>query len=87
MQDLKHLITFEKLLEDASNSLVKEAQDEGKYAIGYICYHMPEVLLNVDNCFSVRMRAPRIGSTDISTYYMSNYTCEFARSLLENGIE
>ncbi len=87
MQDLKHLITFEKWLEDASNPLVKEAQDEGKYAIGYTCYHMPEVLLNIDNCFSVRMRAPRVGSIDISTYYMSNYTCEFARSLLENSIE
>ena len=87
MQDLKHMITFEKWLEDASNPLIKEAQDEGKYAIGYTCYHMPEVLLNLDNCFSVRMRAPRVGSIDISTYYMSNYTCEFARSLLENGIE
>ncbi len=87
MQDLKHMITFEKWLEDASNPLIKEAQNEGKYAIGYTCYHMPEVLLNLDNCFSVRMRAPRVGSIDISTYYMSNYTCEFARSLLENGIE
>lgn len=87
MQDLRHLITFENLLDDANNDLVKKAQDEGKYAIGYTCYHMPEVLLNVDNCFSVRLRAPRTGSIDISTYYMSNYTCEFARSLLERGIE
>ncbi len=87
MQDLRHLITFENLLDDANNDLVKKAQAEGKYAIGYTCYHMPEVLLNVDNCFSVRLRAPRTGSIDISTYYMSNYTCEFARSLLERGIE
>ena len=87
MQDLRHLITFENLLDDANNDLVKRAQAEGKYAIGYTCYHMPEVLLNVDNCFSVRLRAPRTGSIDISTYYMSNYTCEFARSLLERGIE
>jgi benzoyl-CoA reductase/2-hydroxyglutaryl-CoA dehydratase subunit BcrC/BadD/HgdB len=74
-------------LDDAANDLVKEAQKEGQYAIGYTCYHMPEVLLNVDNCFSTRMRAPRTGSIDISTYYMSNYTCEFARALLERGIE
>ncbi len=87
MQDLKHLIKFESLLDDAANDLVKEAQAEGQYAIGYTCYHMPEVLLNVDNCFSTRMRAPRTGSIDISTYYMSNYTCEFARALLERGIE
>ena len=87
MQDLKYLITFEKLLEDANNALVKEAQAEGKYAIGYTCYHIPEVLLNVGDCFSVRLRAPRTGSIDIATYYMSNYTCEFARALVERGIE
>ena len=87
MKDLKYLIEFENLLEDADNRLVREAQEEGGFAIGYTCYHMPEVLLNVDKCFSVRMRAPRTGSIDISTYYMSNYTCEFARALLERGIE
>ena len=87
MRDLKHLITFENLLENADNELVEKAKQDGKLAIGYTCYHIPEVLLNVDNCFSVRLRAPRTGSIDISTYYMSNYTCEFARSLVERGIE
>ncbi len=87
MKDLKHLLEFENLLEDADNALVRQAQADGQYAIGYTCYHMPEVLLNVDNCFSTRIRAPRTGSIDISTYYMSNYTCEFARALLERGIE
>ena len=87
MKDLKYLIEFEKLLDDADNALVKQAQADGNYAIGYTCYHMPEVLLNVDKCFSVRLRAPRSTSVDIATYYMSNYTCEFARSLLERGIE
>ena len=87
MKDLKYLLEFENLLEDADNALVRQAQEDGQYAIGYTCYHMPEVLLNVDNCFSTRIRAPRTGSIDISTYYMSNYTCEFARSLLERAIE
>ena len=87
MKDLKHLIYFEDLLENADNDLVKQAQAEGGLAIGYTCYHIPEVLLNVDNCFSVRLRAPRTGSIDIATYYMSNYTCEFARALVERGIE
>ena len=87
MKDLKYMIEFENLLQDADNDLVKQAQKDGQKAIGYTCYHMPEVLLNVDNCFSVRLRAPRSTSIDISTYYMSNYTCEFARSLLERGIE
>ena len=87
MKDLKYLIEFEKLLEDADNDLVKKAQADGNYAIGYTCYHMPEVLLNVDKCFSLRLRAPRSTTVDIATYYMSNYTCEYARSLLERGIE
>lgn len=87
MKDLKHLIYFESLLENADNDLVKQAQDDGKICVGYTCYHLPEVLCNVDNCFSVRLRAPNTGSIDIATYYMSNYTCEFARALLERAIE
>ena len=87
MRDLKHLIYFEKLLETANNELIEQAKADGKLAIGYTCFHMPEVLLNVGNCFSVRMRAPRTGSIDIATYYMSNYTCEYCRALLERSIE
>ena len=87
MKDLKHLIYFENLLENADNELVKQAQADGGLAIGYTCYHMPEPLLNLGNCFSVRLRAPRTGSLDIATYYMSNYTCEYARALVERGME
>jgi len=87
LKDLKHLIYFESLLENADNELVKKAQADGGIALGYTCFHIPEVLLNVDNCFSVRLRAPNTGSVDIATYYMSNYTCEFARALLERAIE
>ena len=87
MKDLKHLLFFESLLDDADNELIKKAKAEGGLAVGYTCYHIPEPLLNVGNCFSVRLRAPRMGSLDIATYYMSNYTCEFARALLERAIE
>ena len=87
MKDLKHLIYFENLLENANNTLIENARKEGKLAVGYTCFHMPEVLLNVDNCFSVRLRAPNTGSMDIATYYMSNYTCEFCRALLERSFE
>ena len=87
MKDLKHLIYFEGLLENADNELVKQAQNDGQLAIGYTCFHIPEVILNCDKCFSVRLRAPNTGSIDIATYYMSNYTCEFARALVERGIE
>ena len=81
------MIYFEKLLENADNELVKQAQADGGIALGYTCFHIPEVLLNVDNCFSTRLRAPNTGSIDIATYYMSNYTCEYARALLERAIE
>ncbi|MEG1017150.1 MAG: 2-hydroxyacyl-CoA dehydratase family protein [Oscillospiraceae bacterium] len=87
MKDLKHLYYFESLLDEANNELVRQATGEGKLAIGYTCYHMPEVLLNLDSCFSLRLRAPRTGSMDIATYYMSNYTCEYCRALLERSIE
>ena len=87
MRDLKHLIFFENLLENADNELVEKEKKEGGLAIGYTCFHIPEVLLNLGNCFSVRLRAPRTGSVDIATYYMSNYTCEYARALVERGIE
>lgn len=87
MKDLKHLIYFEHLLDEAANELVMQAVSEGKHAVGYTCYHMPEVLLNLDNCFSVRMRAPRTGSLEISTYYMTNYLCGYAKALVERGIE
>lgn len=87
MKDLKHLYYFEKLLEDANNELVRQAKSEGKLALGYTCFHMPEVLLNVGNCFSVRLRAPNTGSLDVSTYYMGNGSCEYSRALLERSLE
>lgn len=87
MKDLKYLYYFENLLDDVNNELIRQAKNEGKLAVGYTCFHMPEVLLNIDNCFSLRMRAPKTGSMEIATYYMSNYTCEFCRALLERTIE
>ena len=87
MRDLKHLIYFENLLQEANNDLVKQAKADGKRAIGYTCYFMPEVLLDLPGCFSVRLRAPRCTSPDIATYYMSSRVCHFARSLLERALE
>ena len=87
MKDLKHLIYFENLLQEANNDLVKQAKAEGKRAIGYTCYFMPEVLLDLPGCFSVRLRAPRCTSPDIATYYMSARVCHYARSLLERALE
>ncbi len=87
MKDLKNIFYFEKLLNETNNEQIREQQENGKLALGYTCYHMPEILLNLENCFSVRMRAPKTSSLELSTFYMSNFTCEYARALLERAIE
>lgn len=87
MKELKHLIYFESLLEDANNELVRQAQSEGGLAVGYTCFHAPEVLLNLGKCFSVRLRAPNTASMELATYYMANNSCEYARALLERALE
>ena len=45
MRDLKHLIYFESLLQEANNALVKQACSEGKLALAYNCSYIPERLL------------------------------------------
>ena len=87
MRDLPHIIEFEDLLQQAHNPLVRQAREEGKKALGYTCYFMPEVLLDLPGCFSVRLRAPRSGYPDMATYYMSNRTCMYGRCLLERALE
>ena len=87
MKDLKHLIYFENLLQEAQNELVTKAVEDGKRALGYNCYYIPETLLNLPGCFSSRLRAPRCTSTDVASYYMTNRTCPYVRSILERAIE
>ncbi len=55
MKDLKHLIWFENLLENADNELIRQAKAEGRKCLGTICYQLPEPLLNLAGCFSVRL--------------------------------
>ena len=87
MKDLKHLIYFENLLQEANNELVQQAKAEGEHALGYTCYFVPETLLNLPGCFSSRLRAPRCESTDVATYYMTSRVCPYVRSILERAIE
>ncbi len=87
MKDLKHLYYFEKLLADTYNDLARQAKDEGRRAIGHVCFQIPEPLLNLPGCFSVRLRAPQTGSIEMGTYYMSSTLCEACRAYLERAIE
>ena len=87
MKDLKHLYYFEKLLENANNELITQAQSEGNICIGALCENTPEPLLNLEGTFSTRLRAPKTGSLDISTYYMTSFLCEYSRAILERAIE
>lgn len=87
MKDLKHMYFFEKLLEDANNELVREAQAAGRKCVATLCENIPEPLLNVPGIFSVRLRAPRTGSIDMATYYLTSFMCEYVRALLERAIE
>ena len=87
MKDLKHLIYFEKLLLEANNELVQQAQKDGKVCVGYVCENTPEPLLNLPGTFSARLRAPRTGSMEIATYYLTSFLCEYSRALLERAVE
>lgn len=68
MKDLKHLLYFENLLQEAHNDLIAQAQNEGKICVAYACENTPEPLLNLPGAFSTRLRAPRTGSMEMATY-------------------
>lgn len=87
MKDLKHLYYFEKLLEDANNDLVRQAQAEGKKCVATVCENIPEPLVNLPGTFSVRLRAPRTGSMEMATYYLTSFLCEYTKALLERAME
>ena len=87
MRDLKHLLYFENLLQEANNELIGQAKEEGKVCVAYTCENVPEPLLNLPGCFSIRLHAPHTGSMDIATYYMTNLLCEPSRALLERAVE
>ena len=87
MRDLKHLQFFEDLLQEANNALIGQAKQDGKVCVAYTCENVPEPLVNLPGTFSIRLTAPKTGSMDIATYYMTNLLCEPSRALLERAIE
>ena len=87
MKDLVHIFELEDLLQEANNELIRKAKSDGQRILGYTCYFMPEVLLDLPGCVSVRLRAPRSTSPEMATYYMSGRTCMYGRCLLERALE
>lgn len=87
MKDLKHIYELETLLQEAHNDLIRQARSRGGIAIGSTCSLIPEPLINLPGCFSVRLRAPRTGSIEMGTYYMTSIMCEACRAILERAIE
>ena len=87
MKDLKHLIYLENLLLNADNELIDKARADGRKCVAYTCENVPEPLLNLPGVFSTRLRAPRTGSMEIGTYYLTSFLCEFSRALLERAME
>lgn len=87
MKDLKNLLFFETLLQEANNALVAEAVKEGQFALGYNCSFIPEPFMNLSGCFASRLRAPHSTATDIADYYMTNRVCPYVRAILDRGIE
>ena len=72
---------------EAYNPLIRQAQQEGKICAAYTCENTPEPLLNLPGVFSARLRAPRSGSMEVATYYLTSFLCEYSRALLERAVE
>lgn len=87
MRDLKYLQYFEDLLQQANNELITQARKESKVCVTFPCENIPEPLLNLPGCFSIRLFAPHTGSMDIGSYYLTNFLCDTSRALLERAIE
>ncbi len=87
MKKLKQIGFFEELLKTPNNELVKKAINQGRTAVGFNCYVVPEALLSTGNLFPVWMTAPDVVGTAQADYYMANTACSYCRSLLEAGID
>lgn len=87
MKKLKGLSFFEELLEEPQNQLVDKALEQGRIAIGYNCYVVPEPLISAGKLFPVWMRAPGIMDTPQADYYLSAVICSYAKAILESGLE
>ena len=42
MKDLKHLLYFENLLQNANNELIEQARKDGKICAAFTCENIPD---------------------------------------------
>ncbi len=87
MEKLKSLKFFEDIMEKPQNELVDKAIAQGRTAIGYNCYVVPEPLISAGNLFPLWMRAPEVTSTPEADYALSNLLCSYSKALLQAGID
>ncbi len=87
MKELKGIGFFENLFKNPKNELVEKALSEGKTAVGYNCYVVPEVLLNAGNTFGLWMTAPDVTSTIQADFYLSAVACTYCKALLQAGMD
>ena len=81
MKDLKHLLYFENLLQEAQNELILRAQSEGSLrSLRLRKYSQAAAGRRLPGAFSTRLRAPRTGSMEMATYYMTSFLCEYSRA-------
>lgn len=87
MEKLKNIALFERLLAQGENELVRQAENDGRVAIGYNCSMVPLPLLSLGKLYPVWMRAPEIQDTEIANFYMSPFNCSYSRAMLQAAIE
>jgi benzoyl-CoA reductase/2-hydroxyglutaryl-CoA dehydratase subunit BcrC/BadD/HgdB len=87
MEALKEMGVFEDVITSSKNSLVQQAIEEGRVAIGYNCCMVPAPLLSVGKLFPVHLRAPEVQSTESADFYLSQFNCSYSRSILQAGLD
>ena len=88
MRDLKHLIYFENLLQHGKQrpGSGTPAGTGGWRWHGTVRTYRRFCWIRT-SCFGVRLRAPNCTNPDMATYYMTNRSCPYSKSILERAFE
>ena len=72
---------------DISNEAIQSWRAKGKKAIGVICCHIPEEIFHAADILPVRMRATACVDSSEAEMWMSNFSCSFAKSVLQHWLD